>query len=53
MSRSELVGADYYSASTFDAPETYSLITSPTRFYRISFNHRIAFLKESDVDVVR
>ncbi len=50
---SELVGADYYSASTFDAPETYALITSPTRFYRISFNHRAAFLKESDVDVVR
>jgi hypothetical protein len=49
----ELVGADYYSASTFDAPETYRLITGETRFYKISFNHRAAFVRESDVDVLR
>jgi N-acetyl-anhydromuramyl-L-alanine amidase AmpD len=48
----DLVGADYYSASTFDAPETYSVVTSPEQFYEISFNHRIAFLKATDVEVV-
>jgi N-acetyl-anhydromuramyl-L-alanine amidase AmpD len=48
----DLVGADYYSASTFNAPETYSLITSPEKFYEISFNHRVAFLKATDVDIV-
>ena len=48
----DLVGADYYSASTFNAPETYQVVTGSTKFYEISFNHRIAFLKASDVDVV-
>jgi N-acetyl-anhydromuramyl-L-alanine amidase AmpD len=48
----DLVGADYYSASTFNAPETYSVIRSDEQFYEISFNHRIAFVKASDVEVV-
>jgi hypothetical protein len=48
----DLVGADYYSASTFDAPETYSVVTGPERFYEISFNHRLAFVRATDVDVV-
>ena len=50
---SELVGADYYSASTFNAPETYAVITGDTQFYAIDFNHRLAFVKASDVEVVR
>jgi len=48
----DLVGADYYSASTFNAPETYSVVTSDEKFYEISFNHRLAFVKATDVDVV-
>jgi len=48
----DLVGADYYSASTYNAPDTYSVVTGPEQFYEISFNHRIAFLKATDVDVV-
>jgi N-acetyl-anhydromuramyl-L-alanine amidase AmpD len=48
----DLVGADYYSASTFNAPETYSVVTGPEQFYEISFNHRIAFVNATDVDVV-
>ncbi len=48
----DLVGADYYSASTFNAPETYSLVTSNEKFYEISFNHRLAFVKATDVDIV-
>ena len=49
----DLVGADYYSASTFNAPETYSVVTGAERYYEISFNHRFAFVKASDVDVLR
>src|SRR5204862_6300495 len=42
---SDLVGADYYSASTYNAPQTYSLVRSDEQFYEISFNHRIAFVR--------
>ena len=46
-------GADYYSATTYDAPSTYSVVSSNSeRFYEISFNHRIAYLRASDVQVV-
>jgi N-acetyl-anhydromuramyl-L-alanine amidase AmpD len=48
----DLVGADYYSASTYNAPETYSVVKSDEQFYEISFNHRIAFVKATDVDIV-
>jgi len=48
----DLVGADYYSASTFNAPATYSVVTSNEKFYEISFNHRLAFVKATDVDTV-
>jgi hypothetical protein len=48
----DLVSADYYSASTFKAPATYSVMTSNEKFYEISFNHRLAFLKATDVDMV-
>src|SRR3954469_21549658 len=48
----DLVNADYYSASTFNAPETYSVVRSDEQFYEISFNHRIAFVKATDVDTV-
>jgi hypothetical protein len=48
----DLVSADYYNATTFNAPETYSVIRSDEQFYEISFNHRIAFVKASDVEVV-
>jgi hypothetical protein len=46
------VGADYYSATTYDAPTTYSVVSSTSeRFYEISFNHRIAYVRASDVQV--
>jgi hypothetical protein len=48
----DLVGADYYDATTFDALDTYRVFTGSTRFYEISFNHRIAFVRTSDVEVV-
>ena len=49
----DLVGADYYSATTYNNPATYQVVTGPEQFYEISFNHRIAFLKASDVEVLR
>jgi hypothetical protein len=49
---SDLVGADYYSASTFNAPSTYQVVSSGERFYAISFNHRLAYVRASDVDVL-
>jgi N-acetyl-anhydromuramyl-L-alanine amidase AmpD len=48
----DLVDADYYNASRFNAPETYSVVRGDARFYEISFNHRVAFVKTSDVDHV-
>ena len=48
----DLVGADYYSASTFNAPETYHVVTSSEKFYVISFNHRLAFVRATDVDTM-
>jgi hypothetical protein len=49
----DLVTADHYSASTFDDPSSYSVQKSPEQFYEIFFNHRIAFVRADDVDVVR
>jgi hypothetical protein len=31
----------------------YSVQTSPEQFYEIFFNHRIAYVRATDVDVVR
>jgi hypothetical protein len=48
----DLVTADYYSASTYNDPSSYQLYTSPEQFYEIFFNHRIAYVRADDVDVV-
>ena len=48
----DLVGADHYSASTFDDPSSYSVQTSSEQFYEIFFNHRIAYVRKDEVDVV-
>jgi N-acetylmuramoyl-L-alanine amidase-like protein len=49
----DLVTADYYSASTYNDPSSYHLYTSPEQFYEIFYNHRIAYVRADDVDVVR
>ena len=49
----DLVTADHYSASTFDDPSSYFVQTSPEQFYEIFFNHRIAYVRADDVNVVR
>jgi hypothetical protein len=49
----DLVDADHYSASTFNDPSSYSVQTSSEQFYEIFFNHRIAYVRKDEVDVVR
>jgi len=49
---SDLVTADHYSATTYDALPTYHVDRSDEQFYAISFNHRIAYVKASDVEVL-
>lgn len=46
------VRGQYYEATRFDALETYQLHTTTTEYYVIQYNHRLAFVKASDVDVV-
>ena len=47
----EKVKGDYYEATTFDNLDSYVLHTTPTEFYMIQFNHRLAFVRASDVEV--
>src|SRR5205823_14238373 len=49
----EKVRGDYYDAPTFNDLANYHLITGNTEFYLIRFNHRLAYLKASDVDVIQ
>ena len=48
----DLVTADHYMASTFDDPSSYYVETSPQQYYEIFFNHRIAYVRADDVQVV-
>jgi N-acetyl-anhydromuramyl-L-alanine amidase AmpD len=48
----DIVDADYYDATTFNAPSTYTVFKSNEKFYEISFNHRLAFVKAADVRTV-
>jgi N-acetyl-anhydromuramyl-L-alanine amidase AmpD len=47
----EKVKGDYYEATTFNNLDSYVLHTTPSDFYMIQFNHRLAFVKASDVDI--
>jgi hypothetical protein len=46
------VRGQYYWATMFDDLESYELRTTATEFYLIQYNHRLAFVRASDVDVV-
>jgi hypothetical protein len=46
------VKGDYYDASNFNDLANYRVITTQTEFYLIRFNHRLAYVKASDVDVI-
>jgi hypothetical protein len=48
----DLVRADYYGAPTFTTNVSdHHVVQGTSQFYVISFNHRLAFLKASDVQV--
>ncbi|WP_273842767.1 N-acetylmuramoyl-L-alanine amidase [Rubrobacter calidifluminis] len=48
-----LVRGQYYYAPTYTrTPATHTLVTGKTAYYEISFNHRVAFVKKSDVQVI-
>ncbi|SFJ68706.1 peptidoglycan recognition protein family protein [Thermoflavimicrobium dichotomicum] len=51
---SEKVKGDYYYAKTFtlDPAATHKVIIGKEEYYRIQFNHRHAFVKASDVEIV-
>jgi N-acetyl-anhydromuramyl-L-alanine amidase AmpD len=48
----EKVKGDYYDAQNFNDLANYRVITTQTEFYLIRFNHRLAYVKASDVDVI-
>ncbi|MES1246971.1 MAG: N-acetylmuramoyl-L-alanine amidase, partial [Actinomycetota bacterium] len=50
---SDLVSADHYTATTYDDPASYTVDRSNEQFFTIQFNHRLAFVRASDVEVVR
>src|SRR5438093_649563 len=45
------VTGDYYEATTYNDLGSYVLHKTTTEFYMIRFNHRLAFVRASDVDV--
>jgi len=49
----DLVTASYYHATTFNDPASYYVVTEPTQFYEIRFNHRFAYLNADDVQVIQ
>ncbi|MGV3489658.1 MAG: hypothetical protein ACO1OC_13900 [Tuberibacillus sp.] len=46
------VKSDYYYAKLFNQPSNNKLVKGEDEYYQISFNHRIAFVKKTDVDVI-
>jgi hypothetical protein len=49
----DLVRADYYYAPTFTLdPHDHTVVEGQTQYYLIYFNHRVAYLQATDVDVV-
>lgn len=44
--------SDYYYAKLFNKPETDHVVSGEDQYYQISYNHRIAFVKKSDVRIM-
>ncbi|MTT31785.1 N-acetylmuramoyl-L-alanine amidase [Terrilactibacillus sp. BCM23-1] len=47
------VQSDYYFAKLFNQPSTYHVVKGNDEYYQITYNHRIAFVKKSDVDILK
>ncbi|WP_042462402.1 N-acetylmuramoyl-L-alanine amidase [Neobacillus dielmonensis] len=46
------VQSDYYHAKYFNDPSTNKVVKGQEEYYQITFNHRVGFVKKSDVEVV-
>ncbi|WP_462409480.1 N-acetylmuramoyl-L-alanine amidase [Neobacillus sp. Marseille-QA0830] len=46
------VQSDYYHAKYFNDPSTNKVVKGTEEYYQITFNHRVGFVKKSDVEVV-
>lgn len=46
------IQSTYYHAKYFNDPETNQVVIGEDEYYQINFNHRIGFVKKSDVEVV-
>jgi Negative regulator of beta-lactamase expression len=47
------VRSDYYYAMDYNAPSLYHVVKGTDTFYEITYNHRVAFVKTSDVSIVK
>lgn len=45
--------SDFYYAKLYNQPSTNQVVKGDSEYYQISFNHRIAFVKKNDVNVLR
>ncbi|KAB2336852.1 N-acetylmuramoyl-L-alanine amidase [Cytobacillus depressus] len=46
------IQSDYYHAKYFNDPSTNQVVKGEDEYYQIFFNHRLGFVKKSDVEVV-
>jgi N-acetyl-anhydromuramyl-L-alanine amidase AmpD len=46
------IHSDYYYAKFFNDPFTNKVVKGTEEYYQITFNHRVGFVKKSDVDFV-
>ncbi|HET7580839.1 MAG TPA: N-acetylmuramoyl-L-alanine amidase [Bacillales bacterium] len=44
---------DFYFAKYYNKPETNKVVKGDTEYYQIAFNHRVAYVKASDVQIVK
>ncbi|WP_343804274.1 N-acetylmuramoyl-L-alanine amidase [Bacillus carboniphilus] len=49
---SDPIQSSYYHAKYFNDPETNQVVKGEDEYYQIFFNHRVGFVKKSDVEVV-
>ncbi|MFJ5716225.1 N-acetylmuramoyl-L-alanine amidase [Neobacillus sp. NPDC093127] len=47
------IQSDYYHAKNFNDPATNKVVKGTEEYYQITFNHRVGFVKKSDVNVVK
>ncbi|MET3697142.1 N-acetylmuramoyl-L-alanine amidase [Bacillus oleivorans] len=46
------IQSDYYHAKYFNDPDTNQVLKGQDEYYQIFFNHRVGFVKKSDVEIV-